>query len=390
MFFKTSKTGIVRRDQAVRLKGVNLGGWLMMEGYILHAPNRAERVFKEEFQKALGRAALEDFETCFRENFIGETDFARISGWGFNCIRLPFNARLIETQPYHYDENGLGYLDCAVRWAKKYDLGVILDLHAACGAQNHDWHSDSLGPAELWDSKDCQDRTVALWECLAGRYQDETAVIGYDLLNEPVLDNTALLNAFYKRLITAIRRADPNHILFVEGNRWATDMDCLEDFEDGNLALSVHFYEPIDFTFNLVPLLSYASAGYDRGAILKRMEHYRRAAEKRGVPLFVGEFGVNARDGLYGEDHWLKDTLSVFDDMGFHWTYWTYKAVKNAALPDGLLSCRLNPAWINRQGPRTGWDTYARLWPEKKEEIIASWRSENFEENPALIKIVRG
>lgn len=390
MFFKTHKTGIVRRDQAARLKGVNLGGWLMMEGYILHAPNRAERAFKEEFQRALGRAALEDFEKNFRDHFIGESDFARIAGWGLNCVRLPFNARLIETQPYHYDENGLGYLDCAVRWAKKYDLGVILDLHAACGSQNHDWHSDSLGPAELWGSKDCQDRTVALWEFLAGRYQDEPAVIGYDLLNEPVLDDTALLNAFYKRLIAAIRRADTNHILFVEGNRWATDMDCLEDFEDGNLALSAHFYEPIDFTFNLVPLLSYASAGYDRGAIVKRMEHYRRAAEKRGVPLFVGEFGVNARDGLYGEDHWLKDTLSVFDDMGFHWTYWTYKAVKNAAFPDGLLSYRPNSPWVNRQGPRTGWDTYARLWLEKKDEIIASWRSENFQENSALIKVVRG
>ena len=382
-----------RQNRPLVLKGVNLGGWLLMEGYILHSPNVGEQVFKKGFKKTLGQKALDSFEKDFRGHFIQEKDIRAIAGFGFNCIRVPFHYRLIEKRPYRYDEEGLQYLDKLLGWAEKYRIWVILDLHAACGSQNHDWHSDSLGKALLWKSKEFRRRTFLLWEFLADRYKDRETIAGYDLLNEAVLGDTRLLNAFYKELIQTIRGVDRNHLLFVEGNIWATDLKCLDDFSDDKVVLSIHFYQPLEFTFNLVPSLKYPFRGKDqrwnKSALKKMLSGCEKIARMRERPVYVGEFGVNSRQGFFKEDQWLKDILECFKEFGFHWTYWTYKAVKNSVFPDGIFSCVENPPWVNRQGPRMGWETYRGLWPEHKKEIVRFWLTENFQENSILLNILK-
>ncbi len=393
-FLKIKNSEVVDgNDQPVIFKGVNLGGWLMMEGYILYSLNVAEQVFKKKFEKELGDAALYAFEKSFRDNFIQERDIQQIAQLGFNCIRLPFNCRLIEKQPFQYDPQGLVYLDRVIAWGKKYKVWIILDLHAAIGAQNHDWHSDSLGKAELWTEKSYQERTFALWEFIADRYKEEEGIAGYDLLNESVLEDTKILNSFYKKLIKRIRRIDGNHILFIEGNTWATDLNCLELFEDDNLALSIHFYVPLEFTANLVPHLSYpfksAKGHFTKENMKKIFVGYKKLAQKQARPIYVGEFGVNYRQGFYGEDQWLKDVLGCFKEFGFHWTYWTYKAVKNSIFPDGIFSYFPNPPWVNRQGPRLGWDNYIHTWPQYKKEMIHSWRTDSFTENTPIVQSLK-
>lgn len=388
-FLRTFKTDIHDQGRPVILKGVNLGGWLLMEAYILHAPNIAEQIFKKNFQKKLGAKALREFERDFRDHFITREDFCNIARMGFNCLRVPFNSRLIEKSPYRYDASGVAYLDQVVRWAREYKLWVILDLHAACGAQNHDWHSDSLGKADLWHNKKYQHRTFALWEFLADRYKDEPAVAGYDLLNEAVIADHRKLNAFYHQLIKTVRGVDRNHILFVEGNRWAQDLDVLDDFSDDNLALSAHFYVPIEYVFNMIPHLAYPLKEFGRSQIDRIMAKYHALARRKNRPVFVGEFGINARQGLYGEDRWLKDVLDVFKRYRFHWTYWTYKAVKNGLFPDGVFSYFPNDPWINRHGPIEGWDTYALHWTAKKKDMVSSWETPSFQANPEIVRVLK-
>src|SRR3989338_2000457 len=358
-FLTMNKTGLFANgSKKTVLKGVNLGGWLMMEGYIMHAPNRAEQLFKKEFQKHLGAKALAEFEHAFRDNFIQEKDVAVIANYGFNCIRVPFNYRLIEKKPFKYDAQNAVYLDRLVSWAEKYKIWVILDLHAAPCAQNHDWHSDSLCSSGLWKNPGYQKRTFALWEFLSDRYKGKASVAGYDLLNEPVTNDAQTLNRFYKELIKKIRAIDKNHILFVEGVQWSTDVECLQPFNDANTALSVHIYRPIDFTCNFVPHLSYPlhyqGQNWDKNSQKKFLEQYAAIAQKRGCHIFVGEFGVNDRNGFYGEDQWANDVLDSFEEFGFSWTYWTYKAVKNNIYPDGIFSFIENPPWVNRPGPEMG------------------------------------
>jgi len=392
-FLKVASGKIKLGGRPVMLHGVNLGGWLMMEAYILHAPNLPERDLKKQFEEKYGLKGAQEFETLFRNNFILESDIQNIARLGFNCIRVPFNHKLIEKRPYRYDLGGVAYLDRVIRWAKKHKIWVILDLHGACGSQNHDWHSDSYGKAELWTNKSYQQRTYVLWEFLADRYKNETALAGYDLLNEAVLNDTSLLNHFYKEVIRAIRSADKNHILFIEGSKWAQDLGCLDHFDDDNYVLSVHNYEPINFTFNLVPYLKYPlkakGGGWTKATTLKIQLAHEKIAKQHKAPVFVGEFGVNYRLGLFNEQLWLKECLECFKTLGFHWTYWTYKAIKNSCFPDGLYSYYGNPKWVNRHGPITGWNTYADLWADCRKDMVRSWRTSEFTLNERVAEVLK-
>lgn len=386
MFLKTSTHKIVDEcNQPVMLKGVNFGGWLMMEAYFMHAPNTAEQLMKKEFANTLGRQALFELEKSFRDNFIQEADMRQVSDWGFNCVRLPFNYRLLP--------EGVKYLDQALAWAKKYGVYLILDLHAAPGAQNHDWHSDSLGKADLWTGKANRQRTYKIWEFVADRYKDEAMIAGYDLLNEAVVTNPALLNDFYRETIKAIRLSDKKHILFIEGNRWAQDIDCLEDFKDNNWAYSIHFYEPIEYTFNFVLHLRYPLKSkqgiWGRDVMRRRMEGYYEFAMKKQRPIHVGEWGVNYREGMYQEHVYVKDLALTFKQLGFHWNYWTYKAVKHYMFPDGILSYYPNTPWVNRVGPISGWNTWKTLWLKHKKEMISSWRSDAFSLNDKVLRALQ-
>jgi aryl-phospho-beta-D-glucosidase BglC (GH1 family) len=390
---KTSGTKIFNGKKEVNLRGVNLGGWLMMEAYILHAPNFAERLFKQKFAAAHGGEALDDFERSFRDNFIREDDIRNIAGMGMNCIRLPFNHRLIEKEPFVYDAAGLKYLDDLIKWAGKNRIWVVLDLHGAQGSQNHDWHSDSVGKAELWTKAANRKRVCVLWEMLADRYKNEEWVAGYNIINEPVMHDTGLLNGFYREAIAAVRRSDKEHIIILEGNTWSTNIECLDEFEDDNYVLQFHSYEPLSFTFNFIPLLHYPCkrppVPCGTAIIRRHLAKYAKLAKQRGVPVYNGEFGVNFREGKYGELLWLEDNLAAMRELGINWTYWTYKAVKNSAFPDGVYSYYGNPAWVHREGPVSGWDTYVKEWPLHKKEMIDSWRTENFRANTGIVKLLK-
>jgi len=389
-FLKVKGRSVQSGRKSVHLKGVNLGGWLMMEGYILHAPNVAVQVFERDFQRVHGKKGLEEFQASFRDHFIRADDLHRIAALGCNCIRVPFHYKLVEQASRGRQHPGIGYLDRVIRWARQSGLWVILDLHAAPGSQNHDWHSDSTGRAGLWTSRDCQRRTCRIWEFLADRYREETVVAGYDLMNEPVTEDRRALGNMMRELIRVIRRVDSRHMLFIEGNHWARDCDILEAFQDENTVFHIHMYDPMEFAFNFNSEWSYPNhAGMKKSDLRTMIQAYDRVARKKNIPVLVGEFGVNYRFNTRGECDWVADMTRWFNDCGFHWTYWTYKAVKNAVLPDGIFSYYENPDWVRRQGPLMGWDTYAACWKTQKHLMARSWQTKNFRENTALTRVLR-
>ena len=399
-FLKVKGTDIVNESgHKVRLRGVALGGWLMMEGYMMYGRNIAERDFKAAFEKALGKDALEDFTRSFRETFVREEDIKLIRDWGANCIRVPFNYRLIEFEdrPFSFNEEGLGYLDNVVKWCEKYGIYCILDMHAAPGAQNPDWHSDcSDSKPQFFMYELNTERYLRLWHFLAGRYKGVSAVAGYDVMNEPVVnfDKEHMVKALYDKVTAEIRDVDKKHIIFLEGNFWAQRLDFLGKPKDKNTAFSIHVYPPTDFTFNWETDLEYPGRA-DFGFIWNKAKldffarQYKRLIGKVGVPLYVGEFGVNWRGGGFGEGEWVKDCLSVFEKHGFHWTYWTYKTIANSVFPDGIFRYTKNPAWVNRKGPLSGWETFSSLWPKEKGSMIFSWRTENFKKNDKLYSLLK-
>jgi len=397
-FLKVNGTRIVNETgKETVLRGVNLGGWLMMEGYMFGGRNTPEHDFKASFEKALGKAALDDFIKSFRDTFIREDDIRAIKGWGANCIRLPFNYRLIEFEdrPYSLNEDGLKYLDKAVGWCEKHGLYCILDLHAAPGSQNNAWHSDSYGKEEFFNSESNKDRYLRIWFFLADRYRECSNIAGYDVLNEPdvVTLEEHKVRELYEAVTKEIRSADKKHIIFLEGNVWAQRLEFLGKPKDGNTAYSIHNYAPLDFTHNFETGLHYPGKMYgimwnkDKFELLAKA--YAAFMKIVKTPLYLGEFGVHARDGNYGETEWVRDVLDICEKYNISWTYWPYKTVANYAYPDGIYRYVANPPWVNRQGPVSGWETFASLWPKEKGSMIFSWRTENFKLNEKLFKVLK-
>ncbi|MFA5146723.1 MAG: glycoside hydrolase family 5 protein [Candidatus Omnitrophota bacterium] len=381
----------------VILKGVALGGWLMMEGYMLCGRGIPERAFKRELARALGKEAMEDFTRSFRDIFVREDDISAIKSWGANCIRVPFNYRVVEFEDraYSLDEEGLRYLDRVVEWCGENSIYCILDMHAAPGAQNPDWHADPGDKPEFFTSDINKDRYYRLWHFLADRYKDESAVAGYDVLNEPVVGfhEEHLVKDVYEKVTKEIRDADRRHIIFLEGNFWGQRIGFLGRPKDANTAYSIHAYPPPEYTFNWETDLQYPGRVHklmwNKGKFEFLAKQYADFIEDACVPLYVGEFGINWRGGSFGELDWLKDILDVFRKYKLHWTYWTYKTVANPVFPDGIYRYTQNPDWVNRKGPVTGWENFYSLWCREKGRIMSSWHTENFALNNKLLSVLK-
>ncbi|MDD5259792.1 MAG: glycoside hydrolase family 5 protein [bacterium] len=374
------------KGKEVKLRGVNLGGWLMMEGYILGGRNIAESQFKKDIAANCGQKSLLRFEESYRHNFITAADFINIKKLRATVVRLPFHYHIVTTGKW-------SFLDKAIAWAKKNNIYVILDLHAAPGAQNGDWHSDSAGKARLWQEKKYREELYAIWRQLAERYKNEPAIAGYDVLNEAVGKNTRIIKEVYVRLTQAIRATGDRHIIFIEGNTWSQEFEFLGRPWDDNLAFSFHYYLPGDFTFNCTRNLRYP--GKINGELWNRkkmeniLQRYVKLQKKYRIPIYCGEFGVNLRcPDCATELAWVRDVLEIFKKYGIHYTYWTYKAVAGGYFPDGIYQYLDNPPWINRWSQTTGVETYCQVWSKKSKAMGESWKTKHFVKSAGLSQLL--
>src|SRR5947207_11538948 len=171
------------------LKGINLGNWLLPEGYMFKFKTaNSPRLIQTVINELIGEDEGRRFWKAYRESYVTQEDTRFIKQSGFNSVRVPFNYRLFvsESEPEKLEGPGYELLDRIVDWCRKEGLFVILDMHAAPGGQTGDNIDDSWGYPFLFESARSQDLTVSLWRKIAARYRDEPAVIGFDLLNEPI------------------------------------------------------------------------------------------------------------------------------------------------------------------------------------------------------------
>jgi endoglucanase len=291
----------------LRLRGVNVGGWLHWEGWMWGQgfDYIGESAMMRNLAGLVGPAAAERFRSDVRANFMTAADFRALSVYGLNVVRVPINYRLLEddTRPFAYKQSGWDALDQAVAAAKQHNVYLIPDMQAAPCSQTYSFTSDYVGPEYLWSSSACQDRLVAVWKAIAARYANENVIAGYDLLNETVVGDDQLLS-LYKRLTAAIRSVDHNHLLIYEGSSVARRFDLFATPLDSNQMLSFHDYAG-------------AFPGQD---ITARMVAYDAAAKRLNTPVWAGEFGQTA----YEDVQKYVDAFDA-DPLMAGWAQWTWK-----------------------------------------------------------------
>lgn len=338
------------RGELVRLRGFCLGGWLNMENFIIGYPGHESGV-RAAVSKVLGEDRARFFFERFVDHFIREDDLAFIRDLGCNVIRIPFNYRHFECddRPFEYRPEGLGPLDRVIGWARCLGLYVILDLHAVQGWQNRGWHCDNgCREAHFWGQKAFEDRAIALWEYIACRYRSEPTVAGYNLMNEPDAEDAIWLNHFYRRATEAIRAIDPDHILFLEGNRYSQNFEQLDPPFDRNLVYSSHNYA-IPATEWMPYPGEFMGEFYDRPRLEREYLERTVFMQTHNVPNWVGEFGaIFAGDaGDASRLRVLSDQIDIIESQGHHWTLWTYKDIGKM----GLVCPDPESEWMQRTRP---------------------------------------
>jgi len=320
---------INQKGDTVYLRGFGLGGMLHMENFI-DGYSANEETMKEGLRKVLGEKKYNLFFDHFLKSYFTEPDAEYIHSLGLNLVRIPINYRLFEDDmnPRVMKQGAFEHLDRVIELCAKHQIYTIIDLHALPGAQNQHWHSDNpTHKALFWEYKDFQDRTLHLWEVIADHYKNQPWVAGYDLINEPAEPTGEKVVPYYKCLYDAVRKVDPNHIMFLEGNSYATDFDKFTEVWD-NVVYTNHDYA--------VPGFIHGGdyPGYTNGRYFDRdtLEHdFLRKSEfmyKHNAPLWVGEFGpvylgIPAKDEMRYQI--LKDQLAYYRKYKVSWCIWLYK-----------------------------------------------------------------
>jgi hypothetical protein len=329
----------------LRLKGINLGNWLLPEGYMwrLQKGPQSPRQIQELVAELIGPDAARPFWREFRDAYVTRSDIRYLKKIGIDSVRVPFDYRVLtpEEDSRVWLDDGFALLDRLIEWCRDEGLLVILDMHAAPGGQTGRNIDNSWGHPFLFESEESEARAIDVWRKLAERYRDEAAVLGYDLLNEPIpgvpayAPYKARLEPFYRKAAARIREVDAHHVIFLGGANWDTDFSVFGPPFAPNLVYTFHkYWNPTDDA-SLRPFLDFR-------------ERYR-------VPLWLGETGENT-------DEWIEACRRLAERHGIGWCFWPYKKL-------------VAPSCLASIVPPEGWD-----------EIVAyaAHRTADFEANAKI------
>lgn len=243
-------------------------------------------------------------------------------------------------------------------------LGVVVVPLSLPGAR---WVQQNGGVADqrLWTSRAYWDESAAFWRDLATALKGHPAVVGYNLLNEPVpekgagLDEQAGADArvswyttvegsprdlvgFYESVIHAIREVDEETPILLDAGWYAHAWGFAywpRRLGDDKLLYSFHMYEPYEATsapnIHRDPQLRYpgvestvagATVRWDRAMVGRFLDGPTQWGSAHGVPplrLVASEFGCVRHWSDCGS--WLGDVLDTLDGKGVHWAFYGFR-----------------------------------------------------------------
>lgn len=298
------------------IQGINLGNWLNPEGYMfLFKDVSSYRLIDQAFREMVGSDFTDQFWKAFKDNYITREDIAYIKQTGMNSIRLPFHYKSFTEEDYmglKSNQDGFARIDSVIKWCKEEGLYVILDMHDAPGGQTGDNIDDSYGYPWLFESEESQQLFCEIWKKIANRYKDEPAILGYDLLNEPIathFNNKEEINKHlvpvYKKGIESIRSVDKNHIILLGGAQWNSNFTMFnEKAIDSKMMYTCHRYWCDTLQTNLQDFVDFRT--------------------KVNLPLYMGETGENT-------DEWVGAFRRLMERNNMGWHFWPYKKMEKTS-----------------------------------------------------------
>jgi glucan 1,3-beta-glucosidase len=309
------------RQNSEQLRGVNLGGWLVLERWM--TPSLFDGTDAQDEYGFMQTPGAEKKLAHHRQTFITEKDLKWIASHGLDAVRIPVGYWLLDGDGPC--AAGIDYLDLAMDMAGKYDLKVLIDLHGVKGSQNGYDHSGRAGTAGWYKSRAYQDDTIAVLKQLALRYRDAPALWGIELMNEPKINPRTYLTlrSFYRdtyRQLHDILRPE-TRIVFSDAFMPRLLSGAVKEVPEYPVVMDVHWYQ-----FGKTNLDDYFAMLERRPGEIGRLQQRQ--------PIIIGEWsGMLSHEtlaGLSDEEKAAREKQHIERQLAAYasaagWFYWTYK-----------------------------------------------------------------
>ena len=255
-----------------------------------------------------------------------EEYFQWIEDGGFDSVRVPirWSAHAAETAPYTIDPSFFERVDWVIEQSLSRGLVAVINVHHYEGIVEN--------PAEH------EQRLLALWEQIAERYQEYPDDLLFEVLNEP---NGRLGSSEWNQLlakaIDVIRQTNPDRNIVIGPTHWngINYLSTLELPDDDRIIVTVHYYDPFQFTHQGAEWASGSDAWLGRtwrGTAVEEQNVARDIGlaaawgEANNRPIYLGEFGAYNKADMESRARWTAYVARQAEEKGMSWAYWEFCA----------------------------------------------------------------
>ena len=276
-------------------------------------------------------------EWGFNNEPFRESDFALISELGFNFVRLPMSYKCWceEDDWYKLKEKHLKEIDQAVAFGKQYDLHVCINFHRSPGYTINDpaFLPQYREKKSIWDDDETLNACAFHWKHFTERYKGiPNKELSFNLFNEPSRTTEEKHDRVIRYLVNEIRSIDPDRLIVIDGFDFRPSKNLIEL----KIAQCARGYSPSDVTHYLStwskgnnlppawPMKDKNGIYWDKA---KLQENFREWSdiEKKGVGVYVGEFGVYNKTPHDVTLRFLKDNLDIWKTFNWGWAMWCFR-----------------------------------------------------------------
>lgn len=254
-----------------------------------------------------------------------DEDFTSIAEAGFKHVRIPvrWSAHALAEAPYTID----GAFATRVKWA--IDSALAAGLRAIVNVH----HYEEMAK----DPDQHVQRLAGIWKQIAEAYKDYPDTLYFELFNEA---NGALTkdknNPLIEDLLAQVRPSNPERAVIVGSVEWNSyrGLPVLELPDDPNLIVTIHYYDPFDFTHQGAPWVNKQNdVGIDWPGRVGTRDHiandFNTAVEwanEHQRPLYLGEFGAFNKAELGARVRWTASVVQEARKRGMSYAYWEHRS----------------------------------------------------------------
>ncbi|MCR5545780.1 MAG: cellulase family glycosylhydrolase [Lachnospiraceae bacterium] len=362
-----------------KIKGVNLGNWLVLEKWMEPAMFRGVDAEDETWlNRRADREMLKERMKKHRDTYVEEKDFSFLKDSGITHVRIPVPYFIFgDREPFI---GCIEYLDKAFDWAETYGIKILVDLHTTPGGQNGYDNGGICGVCKWHKSPEEVDFVLDVLKRLAERYKDRSALFGIEVVNEPIsfpvymtspthnkwvdpeegkgssFVPMSFLKAFYKRAYDELRKILPKEvaIVFHDGFRLGSWNRFFKKNHMENVFLDTHIY--IFAMENFVPI--HKPFVYN---IYLWIDGLRLKHAGKAIPVIVGEWCIcnryAANERIEEEERKKRfNIISKIEQKAWEdtagWFYWNYQLLRDETTPTDEF---FKESWDFKRSLKRGW-----------------------------------